>query len=72
MQPGADNAVLCDSSLSPMGAMVLSGLEGVKQRFGSAIVSQRIAALLEAHKYSPIRARFADSSLARRKQVLYV
>jgi WD40 repeat protein len=54
MQPGKYDAVLGGSSPSPMGAMVLGGLEGVKQRFGSTIVAQRIAALLEAHKYGQI------------------
>ena len=54
MQPGNYDAVLGGASPTPMGAMVLGGLEGVKQRFGSAIVAQRIAALLEAHKYGAI------------------
>ncbi len=34
--------------------MVLGGLEGVKQRFGSPIATQRIAALLEARKYGQV------------------
>ncbi|MBW4579691.1 MAG: WD40 repeat domain-containing protein [Tildeniella nuda ZEHNDER 1965/U140] len=48
-QPRDDDAVLGGSSPSPIGAMVLGGLEGVKQRFGSPIAAQRIAALLEAN-----------------------
>ncbi len=54
MQPGDYDAVLGGSSPSPLGAMVLGGLEGIKQRFGSAIAAQRLTALLEAHKYGQL------------------
>lgn len=54
MQPREYDAVLGGSSPSPVGAMVLGGLEGIKQRFGSPIAAQRMAALLEAQKYGQV------------------
>lgn len=53
-QPKDYDAVLGGVSPSPVGAMVLGGVEGVKQRFGSPIAAQRMAALLEAQKYGQI------------------
>jgi WD40 repeat protein len=53
-QPKDYDAVLGGASPSPVGAMVLGGLEGVKQRFGSPIATQRLAALLDAQKYGQV------------------
>lgn len=49
-QPGEFDAVLGNTSASPVGAVILGGLEGVKQRLSSAIAEHRIAALWEASK----------------------
>jgi len=49
--PRNDDAVLGDSAPAPVGAVVLGGLAGVRQRFGSAIAEQRIAAIWEATTY---------------------
>jgi WD40 repeat protein len=51
MEPDKYDAVLGSSTSSPAGAVVLGGLEGVKQRANSPIASERIAALREAQKY---------------------
>lgn len=51
MQPGKYDVVLGGFAPSPLGAMVLGGIEGIKQRFNSPIATQRLAALLEARKH---------------------
>ncbi|MBE9147914.1 HEAT repeat domain-containing protein [Coleofasciculus sp. LEGE 07092] len=51
-QPRADDAVLGGCSIpSPPYAAVLGGLVGVKRRFVSPVVSQRIAAVKDTIKY---------------------
>jgi len=50
-QPRPYDAVLGNQNSSPLDAVVLGGLEGVKRRLASESVEQRIAALKEALKY---------------------
>ena len=50
-QPTEYDAVLGGSAPPPVSGVVLGGLEGVKKRWKSAVVEQRMAALEEAIKY---------------------
>jgi WD40 repeat protein len=49
--PGESDGVLGNTAASPPGAIVLGGLEGVRQRLNHPIVAHRVAALQEAEKY---------------------
>jgi WD40 repeat protein len=50
-QPGDFDAVLGGQSPSPIGAAVLGGLDGLKRRFNSDSVDQRIAAVRDSVTY---------------------
>ena len=50
-QPTEYDAVLGGTAPPPVSGVVLGGLEGVKRRWKSAVVEQRMAALTEALKY---------------------
>ncbi|HEY9611343.1 formylglycine-generating enzyme family protein [Allocoleopsis sp.] len=50
-QPRTDDAVLGGTAPSPVGCVVLGGLEGVKRRLAAAASEQRVAALKEALQY---------------------
>ncbi len=51
MQPREDDVVLGNNTAIPIEAVVLGGLEGVRQRLSSNIIAQRVAALKEAQQY---------------------
>jgi formylglycine-generating enzyme required for sulfatase activity len=50
-QPRTDDAVLGGTAPSPVGCVVLGGLEGVKRRLAAAAIEQRLAALQDALQY---------------------
>lgn len=50
-QPRAYDVVLGNQTPTPVGAAVLGGIAGVKRRFASADIVQRLAALQETTKY---------------------
>ncbi|MFB2969419.1 WD40 repeat domain-containing protein [Aerosakkonema sp. BLCC-F183] len=50
-QPTGWDAVLGGQNAAPTNGVVLGGIEGVKKRFASVVIEQRIAALKEAIKY---------------------
>ena len=49
-QPQKDDAVLGGQVTAPVGSVVLGGLDGIKRRFASDSIDQRIAALREADR----------------------
>jgi len=50
LNPQRDDAVLGGQVTVPAGSVVLGGLDGIKRRFASNSIDQRIAALREADR----------------------
>ncbi|HEY9850266.1 MAG TPA: WD40 repeat domain-containing protein [Leptolyngbyaceae cyanobacterium] len=62
-QPKAYDVVLGSQTPTPVSAAVLGGIAGVKRRFASANIAQRVAALQETSKYGQAGLELAFSAL---------